>query len=96
MFYGGRKMETKLNNYNQSKNKKYPCEDAFLTNPVASANDRTGYVRQVPLNVSEAESLSQMFEDIPVTVSRKVRRATREYYGKPSNQDKKYDKDLLP
>ena len=54
----------------KSKNKKYPCEDAFLTNPIASVNDRTGYGIKIPMSDQEADSLSDMFEDVPTTPSR--------------------------
>lgn len=43
------------------------CENAFLTNPVASATDRTGFAQVVPQTDSEAEEYSQMFENVPIT-----------------------------
>ena len=49
------------------KNKKHPSEDAFLTNPVASSTDRTGFAVTVPITSSQAEELSDMFGNIPVT-----------------------------
>ena len=51
----------------KKKPKKYPCEEAFLTNPVASNTDRTGFAVVVPQNDFEAESVSDMFENIPLT-----------------------------
>ena len=53
------------------KNKaEHPSKDAFLTNPVASASEFTGYGVKMPLNEFEAESLSDMFEKVPTTPSR--------------------------
>lgn len=49
------------------KNKKYMCEDAFLTNPVASANDATGYAVTVPQNDTEAKELSDMQGGVPLS-----------------------------
>lgn len=49
------------------KNKKYPAEDAFLTNPVASPTDRTGFSVVVPQTDDEAREISNMFENIPLT-----------------------------
>lgn len=55
----------------KDKNKKpHPSGDAFLTNPVASANEFTGYGAKIPLCGEEADSLSDMFEDIPTEPSR--------------------------
>lgn len=58
------------------KSKKHPSEDAFLTNPVASVTDRTGYVAQVPFTNDEAENYSKMFENVPAEHSKleKIRR----------------------
>lgn len=58
---------------NTEKNKKserHPAETAFMTNPVASANDFTGYGVKIPLSEEEADSLSGMFEDVPTEPSR--------------------------
>ena len=49
------------------KSKKHPSEEAFLTNPVASATDRTGFAVTVPQTQFNAEELSDMFGDIPIT-----------------------------
>ena len=54
----------------KSRNKKYPCEDAFFTNPVASASDWTGYGVKIPMSEEEADSLSDMLENVPTTPSR--------------------------
>ena len=37
-------------------------KDAFLDNPVASANDRTGYSQRVNINALEAESLADLVD----------------------------------
>lgn len=70
-------MDTRINNaegieyMNNDKNqKKHPSADAFLTNPVASANEFTGYGAKLPLSEDEADSLSDMFEDVPTEPSR--------------------------
>ena len=47
-------------------NNKYPCENAFLTNPVASVNDVTGYVQRMPDNSDAAENYATLF-DVPVS-----------------------------
>ena len=51
------------------KNKKQDaCEyskDEFLTNPVASVNDVTGYVQRLPAEVFEAKSLANI-SSVPV------------------------------
>lgn len=55
----------------KNKNKKpHPSGNAFLTNPVASANEFTGYGAKMPLCEEEADELSEMFEDIPTEPSR--------------------------
>ena len=46
--------------------KKHPSEYAFLSNPVASNQDATGYVPPIPQDEFEAESYSDLF-DIPAT-----------------------------
>lgn len=51
----------------KKRNKKYPAEDAFLTNPVASFTDRTGFAVTVPQSDDEARAVSDMFENIPLT-----------------------------
>ncbi len=56
---------------NKNKNDKpHPSADAFLTNPVASVNEFTGYGAKLPLSEEEADSLSDMFEDVPTEESR--------------------------
>ena len=50
----------------QKKNKKYMCEDAFLTNNVASSTDATGFAVTIPRTDEEAEGLSEMFNNVPV------------------------------
>ena len=50
----------------QKKNKKYMCEDAFLTNRVASSSDATGFAVKIPRTEQEADELSEMFNNIPV------------------------------
>ncbi len=40
--------------------------DAFLTNPVASANDHTGMTPRIPDNFEEADAYADML-DVPVT-----------------------------
>lgn len=52
------------------KKKRHPAENAFLTNPVASATDFTGYGINMPMTEDEADSLSEMFEDVPTEKSR--------------------------
>ena len=49
------------------KSKKHPSEVAFLTNPVASATDRTGLAVTVPQAEHNAKALSDMFGDIPIS-----------------------------
>ncbi len=50
--------------------KQQPWKDAFLTNPVASASEFTGYGIKLPLSKEEADSLSEMMEDVPTEPSR--------------------------
>ena len=50
----------------KTQNKKYPCENAFLTNPVASANDVTGYVQRLPKSADVAENYAELC-DVPVS-----------------------------
>ena len=50
--------------------KPHPSGKAFLTNPIASANEFTGYGIKIPLSEEEADSLSDMFEDVPAEESR--------------------------
>ena len=49
---------------------KHPAEDAFLTNPIASANEYTGYGINMPMSEDEADNLSEMFDDVPIRKSR--------------------------
>ena len=37
-------------------------KDAFLDNPVASPNDRTGYSQRIKLNTEEAEALAALMD----------------------------------
>lgn len=46
--------------------KKYPCENSFFTNPVASVNDATGYVPKIPDNTDEAENYEDLCQ-VPVS-----------------------------
>ncbi|MBR3995849.1 MAG: hypothetical protein IKI97_11305 [Clostridia bacterium] len=55
---------------NKEKKKEHPSAYAFLTNPVASVNEFTGYGTKLPLSDEEADSLSDMFEDVPTEESR--------------------------
>ena len=48
------------------KSKKHPSEEAFLTNPVASATDRTGFAVTEPQTQFNSEELSDMLGDIPI------------------------------
>ena len=66
----------------KKKPKKYPCEEAFLTNPVASNTDRTGFAVVVPQNDFEAESVSDMFENIPLTSHKEFTQKEDEYHWK--------------
>ena len=52
------------------RSKKHPSGDAFLTNPIASANEYTGYGINMPLTEDEADSISEMFDDVPIRKSR--------------------------
>ena len=55
---------------NKNKCKKpHPSGKAFLTNPVASANEFTGYGIKIPLSDEEADSLSDMFDNVPAEES---------------------------
>ena len=38
------------------------ARDAFMTNPIASATDATGFAQRIPETAAEAESLSEMFD----------------------------------
>ncbi len=67
-------MSEKHTDNKQKKNKKYMCEDAFLTNKVASATDATGFAVRVPRTESEAEELSDMFNNVPVAPLKKSKR----------------------
>jgi len=55
---------------NDKSKKPHPSGDAFLTNPVASVNEFTGYGAKLPLSEDEADSLSEMFDDVPTEESR--------------------------
>lgn len=68
--------------------KKYPCEDAFLKNPVVSANDATGYAVVIPQNDSEACALSNLLGGVPLQ-SHKDCNTESELTGKPSPKKSK-------
>ena len=68
--------------------REHPAKDAFLTNPVASAQDRTGYGVKLPLDEEEADSLSDLFEQVPTSPSRLGRSRTR-HFGKDTPTKKK-------
>ncbi len=71
---------------NKGENKKHPSEDAFLTTPLASANDWTGYGIKIPLSDAEANSLSDMMRDVPTAASK---------YGKAA-KDKRKTRNTMP
>ncbi len=48
--------------------KKYPCENAFMTNPIASSNDCTGFTVVIPDDASEADGYNDIYH-VPVTSS---------------------------
>ncbi len=50
----------------QQKKKDPPCKDAFLHNPVASAQDCTGYAPNRNLTEAEAEGRADLC-DVPAT-----------------------------
>lgn len=56
------------------KKHKYPSEDAFLTNPVASSTDRTGFAVTIPETTSQAKEISDMFGNIPLTSHKTTKR----------------------
>lgn len=56
------------------KAKKHPSEDAFLTNPVASTTDRTGFAVTIPTTTEQAKEISDMFGNIPLTSHTKTKR----------------------
>ena len=50
------------------------AKDAFLTNPVASVTDTTGYVQRIVYGEDEAASYEEMF-DVPVSYKKeKIKR----------------------
>ncbi len=60
------------------KNKNHPSKDAFLTNPVASVNEATGYVNTAVQTNYEANNLSKIQGNIPTTpLSKKDRAKTK-------------------
>lgn len=60
-----------MNEKNKTEKKKeHPSARAFLTNPVASVNEFTGYGTKLPLSEEEADDLSEMFDDVPTEDSR--------------------------
>lgn len=68
------------------KQKKYPCEDAFLTNPVASQTDRTGFAVVVPQTDAEAEAVSDMFDGIPLTSHKESSKKENKYHCSDKNK----------
>ncbi len=56
-------------------------EEAFLTNPVASVNDRTGYINTLPDTEEEAENFSDLL-NVPVTHSKKIYTPPKKKNGK--------------
>lgn len=54
--------------------KKHPSEDAFLTNPIASTTDRTGFAVTVPATTEQAKEISDMFGNIPLTSHTQTKR----------------------
>ncbi|MBP3347434.1 MAG: hypothetical protein J6L92_01615 [Clostridia bacterium] len=52
----------------------HPSEKAFLTNPVASSTDRTGFAVTVPPTEDSARELSEMFGNIPLTSHKRTKR----------------------
>ena len=70
MYTGEKKTKGQIYMTNHKDKKPHPSWKAFLTNPVASANEFTGYGIKLPLSEDEADDLSDMFEDIPTEPSR--------------------------
>ena len=68
--------------------REHPAKDAFLTNPVASAQDRTGYGTRLPLDEDEADNLSDLFELVPTAPSRLAKSRIRRF-GKDTPPKKK-------
>lgn len=60
------------------KEKKYPCEDAFLTNPIASNQDTTGFVPTVPLDEDEAMAYKDI-RHVPVTHCKNIKEESKKY-----------------
>lgn len=48
------------------------AKDAFLTNPVASVNDTTGYVQRIVYGEDEADFYEEMF-DVPVSYKKETK-----------------------
>lgn len=48
-------------------------KDAFLDNPAASPNDRTGYSQRVKLDTEEARALAELMDASVKTKDAKVR-----------------------
>ena len=55
-----------------NRGKNQHLEEAFFNNPVASSNDRTGYVNTPPASHEEAEDLSKLL-NVPVSPLSKER-----------------------
>ncbi|HPE94660.1 MAG TPA: hypothetical protein PLT66_01145 [Bacillota bacterium] len=62
---------TKRNNLKNAAD--HPSKDAFLTNPVASVNECTGFVPTPPETQHEASAYSEL-ADVPVTKNEKPNR----------------------
>lgn len=58
--------DSKKNKTSKEEKKFIYAKDAFLSNPVASATDFTGYVQGMPVGEFEAASYEEMF-DVPVS-----------------------------
>ncbi len=70
----------------KNKKQKHPSEDAFLTNPVASPTDRTGFAVTVPQDDYEAENISDMFENLPLTSHKEDDKRAWEYHNKDNGK----------
>ncbi len=51
---------------NKNKNDTRHLENAFMTNPVVSTTDTTGYVPTLPLEADKAENLEELMS-VPVS-----------------------------
>ena len=62
-----------MSNKSREKSPSPAPEDAFLVNPVVSANDRTGYASSLPLSDEEARNYSELLA-VPCEPSEKVKK----------------------